>query len=217
MGGDDVIRDVLAFALVAGVLTITPGLDTALVIRSSLAGGRRSGRLAATGVCTGVLAWGILSAVGVSALVTASRTAFDVVRIAGAAYLLALGARSFLRPRAAGAADGDASEGDDRADVRRPRSAFRSGLLSNLLNPKVGAFYVSVLPGFIPPRAPVLATSMLLAGIHATEGIVWLTIVATLVTRIGPVMRTPRVRRALERVTGGVLVALGIRLALERR
>lgn len=198
----------LTFAAFAALLTITPGVDTALVIRMSIAGGARRGRLAALGVCSGVVVWGFASAAGITALLSASERAYDTLRIAGALYLIWLGVRALFARRE--------DEGESGGDVS-PAAAFRTGLLSNLLNPKVGAFYLSVLPQFIPKGMPVLATSLLLAAVHAVEGILWLFLVASLTARLGGVLRRPSIKRRLEQVTGAVLVAFGIRLALERR
>jgi threonine/homoserine/homoserine lactone efflux protein len=199
----------LAFAAFAALVTITPGLDTALVIRMSLGGGARAGRMTALGVCAGCLVWGAASAIGVTAVLSASSRAYDVLRVAGAIYLVWLGFRALLTR-----AEADHDEGDVR--TTSAAGALRAGLLTNLLNPKVGAFYVSALPQFIPEDAPVLATSMLLAAVHALEGIVWLFLVEALVGRLGAQLRRPVVKRRLEQVTGVVLVALGVRLAVER-
>jgi threonine/homoserine/homoserine lactone efflux protein len=204
-----ILGAVVAFSAFAALLTITPGLDTALVIRTSLRGTARAGRMTALGVCLGVLVWGAAGALGLTAVLTASKRAYDVVRIAGAAYLIWLGARA-LFARAAADDSGESAPSS-------PAGAFRAGLLSNLLNPKVGAFYVSVLPQFIPEGAPVFATSMLLATAHALQGILWLFLVASLVGRLGARLQRPNVKRRLEQLTGIVLIALGARLALDRR
>jgi threonine/homoserine/homoserine lactone efflux protein len=166
--------------------------------------------MTALGVCTGVLIWGAAGAVGLTAILTASEQAYDFVRIAGAAYLIWLGVKALLARATV----------EDAAVGRHPRTlgrAFRAGLFSNLLNPKIGAFYVSVLPQFIPEEASVLATSMLLAAVHALEGILWLFLVASLVGRLGTRLQRPRVKQRLEQLTGLVLVGLGLRLALDRR
>lgn len=201
---------VLGFTAFAALLTITPGIDTALVIRFSIAGGSRRGRLAAAGVCTGVLVWGAASAAGITALVTASERAYDALRIAGAVYLVFLGVRALM-------GRGDAAEREPAKTPLSGATAFRMGLTTNLLNPKVGAFYLSVLPQFVPNGAPVLATSLLLATIHALEGIVWLSLVATATARLGERLKRPSIARRLEQLTGIVLIGLGARLALERR
>ncbi|HEY7874880.1 MAG TPA: LysE family translocator [Actinomycetota bacterium] len=200
----------IAFGAFAALLTITPGLDTALVVRMSLGNGARMGRLTALGICAGCLVWGVAGAVGVTAVLTASGRAYDVLRYAGAAYLVWLGARTlFVRS--------DPVDDGAPPSTRSPWDAFRTGLLTNLLNPKVGAFYVSALPQFIPDDAPVLPTSVLLAAIHALEGVVWLFFVAALVARLGAQLRRPVVRRRLEQATGVVLIALGLRLAIVKR
>ena len=201
------IRAIIAFSAFAALLTITPGVDTALVIRMSLSGGRRRGWLAAAGVCTGVLCWGFASAAGITALLSASQRAYDLLRLAGAAYLVWLGVRALV----------SRSDAEPSGIVQSGASVFRTGLLSNLLNPKVGVFYLSVLPQFIPKGAPVLATSMLLAFVHALQGILWLGLVALLVDRLGALLGRPLIKRRLEQVTGAVLVAFGLRLALDRR
>jgi threonine/homoserine/homoserine lactone efflux protein len=208
---------VLAFSLVAALLTITPGIDTALVIRSTLGAGRATGLRTAAGICSGVVTWGFLSAVGVSAVLTASRVAYDVLRLVGAAYLVYLGVRTLLATRRGG---GDVADAEAAASAARlggrGRAAYRTGLMTNLLNPKVGVFYVTLLPQFIPAGAPVLGTSLLLAGIHATQGILWLSLVVVVVHRAGAAMRRAAVRRWLERLTGVVLIGFGARVALER-
>ena len=203
---------ILAFAAVAALLTITPGADMALVTRSALTGGG-SGALATTlGILTGTMAWALASALGVAALLAASATAFTVLKLAGGAYLVFLGIQAIWRTRHGAASSDMGAAGEPIAD-----SAFRQGLVTNLLNPKIAVFYTTLLPQFIVPGDPVLLKSVLLAGIHNLMGLVWLTGYATLVTRAGDVLRRPRVKRALDRVTGGVLIALGVRLTIEKR
>jgi len=166
-----------SFALVAGLLTLTPGLDTALVLRSAISSGSRRAWGAIVGIGTGVLVWGALGAVGVSALLAASRLAYDVLRFAGAAYLVWIGVRlvwSAVR-RTVGPEDGRPGVPDGAA-ARPPgaRRAFlagwRQGFTTNLLNPKVGAFYVAILPQLVPDDAPHLAWGLALAGLHVAMG-----------------------------------------------
>src|SRR5579859_2037438 len=154
----------LGFTAAAGLLTITPGLDTALVLRTAAVDGGRRAILAGIGVCLGCLVWGLAVSVGLGGLLAVSRLAYDVLRIAGAAYLIFLGIRLLSRP--APSLDLD-SAGTAQANW------FARGLLTNLLNPKVGVFYVTFLPQFVPSGASVTSLSMLLAGIHAAEGFVW--------------------------------------------
>jgi RhtB (resistance to homoserine/threonine) family protein len=204
---------VLAFALVAAVVTVTPGADTMLVVRNALRGGRRDGVLTALGIGSGLYVHALLSAIGVSVLLAQSAEAFLALRVAGAAYLAWLGLQS-LRAGIRGAPPGDVP-GAARAAVPAAR-CFREGILTNLLNPKVIVFYLALLPQFLSPGDPVLAKSLLLAAIHCVEGLAWLSIVAWAVDRSRRFFRRPALRRILDSVCGTVLVALGAKLALER-
>jgi threonine/homoserine/homoserine lactone efflux protein len=190
----------MTFLLVALVVIVTPGQDTALTIRNTLLGGRRHGVLTAAGVATGQLVWVVATSVGLAALLIASEPAFVALRIVGAAYLVWLGARSLWsawRGRAHGAAAGSR------------RAPFRQGVLSNLGNPKMAVFFTSLLPQFAHSFGALLVHGLVFCGLT----LAWLSIVA----RVGSVLRRPRVRRIVDAVTGAVLVALGLRLAGERR
>ena len=198
---------ILAFTAVAALLTITPGVDMALVTRTALERGPRAARFTAAGICSGLLVWAVLSAVGVAALLATSAEVYTVLRLAGAAYLIYLGVQGLLR-----------AAGPDRIEAPRTQgSPFRQGLTTNLLNPKIAVFYTTFLPQFIGPHDPVFATSLLLASIHAALSLVWLSGYGSFVARAGDLLRRGRARRALDAVSGFVLVGLGVRLALERR
>ncbi len=207
------IHALIAFTLAAGLLTITPGLDTALVLRTAAVEGPRRAMLAGAGICLGCLTWGLASAIGLGALLSVSRFAYSALRLAGAGYLIALGVRMLLRaPCQIGLGADPAPPPADRAG-----RWFSRGLLTNLLNPKVGIFYVTFLPQFVPAGASVTWFSMLLAGIHATEGILWFTLL-TLATRpLAGWLDRPRVGRTIDQVTGTMLVGFGVGLLLERR
>jgi threonine/homoserine/homoserine lactone efflux protein len=200
--------NVLAWSALAAVLTVTPGVDMALVARSAIAQGRTSALWATWGIVTGLLVWAAASAIGIAAILAASATAYDALRLAGAAYLVWLGVRTFLRGGRTAAAPGPPAGG---------RSSYLTGLASNLANPKIVVFYSTVLPGFIPHGAPVLGWSLAFAGIHAAMGLVWLSGYAWALDRARGLLDRPRVRAVLDRVTGTVLVGLGLRLALDRR
>ena len=207
----------VAFGLVAALMTITPGLDTLLVLRASATGGRAAGVAAAIGISTGVIIWAAASAIGLTALLAASKLAYDVLCIAGAAYLCWLGARALwsVRRHATPVEDGaptDVVVGEQWTIGR----ALRVGLTTNLLNPKVGAFYLSVLPQFLPTTVNPLGGSLALASVHVAEGLLWLSLLAFLVTRARGWLTRAAVRRRFEQATGVVLVALGLRLALDR-
>jgi len=198
-----------AFALAAALLTVTPGLDTALILRTSLTEGRTSAALAGVGICAGLFAWGVAVAIGLGALMAASALAYDVLRWCGAAYLIWLGVSLIARPRAAFAMEA----GPVRAHGAR---WLRVGLLSNLLNPKVGVFYVSFLPQFTPEGAG-LAWTMLLAAIHVAETIAWFALLIFATQPLRALFQKPDVVRWLDRLTGGAFVAFGAGLALARR
>ncbi len=201
---------ILAFIGIAALLTILPGADMALVAKVTLLDGRRAAFFTSLGICAGLPVHATASALGLSLILATSAEAFTVVKFAGAAYLAYLGVRTIrdsLRPAS------DPVGGAARA--RTSRAAFAQGWLSNVLNPKVALFYLTFLPQFISPGDNVLAKSLLLAGIHAALGLVWLPLYAYAIDRIGAVVRGAR--RWLERVSGAALIGLGVRLALERR
>lgn len=206
-----VIQALLAFSVAAALLTITPGLDTALVLRTAAVEGARRAALAGVGIVTGCLAWGAAVALGLGVLLEASTLAFNVLKWAGAAYLVWLGIGLILKPRERfdlSAPDGP--KGDDFAWMRR-------GFLTNLLNPKVGVFYVSFLPQFLPQGAPAAPFIFLLAAMHAAMGLAWFAALIAATRPIAGVLQRATVVRWLDRLTGGVFLAFGLRLALERR
>ncbi|TDD38976.1 LysE family translocator [Nonomuraea terrae] len=203
----DVAGSMWSFAAVVALLTVTPGLDTALVLRTSLLAGRRPAWGVTLGIQLGTLTWGLLTAAGLSALLAASATAYDVLRWAGAAYLVWMGLRMLaVRPR----------PGHDEPEHEELRfgAGLRRGLLTNLLNPKVGAFYVAMLPQFIPEGAPHALMGLALAGVHAAEGVLWSALLILFASWMSGFLRSPRVRRFLDRLTGVVIVGFGVRLAV---
>ncbi len=205
-----------AFAIAAGVLTITPGQDTMLVVRNVLRGGRGDGVVTTVGICTGLFMHATLSALGVSVLLTRSAAAFETVKIAGALYLGWLGLRS-LWAAMRGREQADAPDVASVAGAVSRRRSFLEGLLSNLLNPKTALFYLAFLPQFIRPGDAVLGRSLLLASIHWAEGIVWLVLVAVAVDRTRQLFLTATVRRWLDGLCGLVFLGFGARLALQPR
>ena len=204
---------VLTFAVVAGALTVTPGLDTALVLRAALTRSRREALATAAGIVAGLFAWGAAAAVGVSALLTASELAFDVLRLAGAAYLLGYGIRLLIaavRHRAAGMEPA----GEVSGTAWR---AARAGLVTNLLNPKVGVFYVALLPQFVPAGSDPLLVGLLLAAVHGALSMGWFLLLTQLARVLGRWLRRPGTVRAVDGVTGVALVGFGLRLAVTAR
>jgi len=208
----------VAFVGVAALLTVLPGADMALVTRNVLALGRRRTMLTILGIGAGCLIHATASALGISAILATSATAYNVVKTAGAAYLVWLGVQSIRgssEPRQLGSSA--ARQLGSLAATSGRAAAFTQGFLTNVLNPKVAIFYLTFLPQFIAPGQPVLTRSLMLASIHIVMGLIWLTAYAWFIDRLGAVLTRPAVKAWLERVTGGLLVALGARLAWERR
>ena len=205
-----------AFVLVATLLAVTPGADTLLVVRNVLGRGRAAGLATIAGIAGGCLVHATLSAVGVALLLVRSAEAFAALKWCGAVYLVVLGVQSLGRwwRDDTEAAPGTVSE--PPRDARRVRSLLE-GLLTNVLNPKVGIFYLAFLPQFIGPGDPPLARSLLLAGLHIGIGVAWLSTLAFAVGRIRPLVESRRWRARLEGTSGAVLIGLGVRLAAERR
>ena len=201
---------IVAFIGIAALLTILPGADMALVAKVTLLDGRRAAFFTSVGITAGLPVHATASALGLSLILATSAEAFTAVKFAGAAYLAYLGIRT-IRDSMRAVADPTVAA----ARTRGALPAFAQGWLSNVLNPKVALFYLTFLPQFISPGDNVLAKSLLLAGIHAVLGLVWLPLYAYAIDRLVAVMRSAR--RWLERLSGAALIGLGLRLALERR
>ena len=199
----------IAFVLAAGLLTVTPGIDTALVLRTAGVEGARKAALAGLGIALGCLAWGVFVALGLGLLLQASELAYTILRWAGAAYLVWLGIK-LIRSRREGLIEAEAEKTGGGG------AWFWRGLLTNLLNPKVGIFYVSFLPQFIPAGADVQSTTILLAAIHAGLGLAWFGALILATRPIAAALRRPGTVRLLDRLTGGLFLMFGARLALVR-
>lgn len=198
-----------AFVILSALLIVTPGPDTALIVRNALAGGPRASTFSAVGVAIGILAWALAATFGVGILLERSSLAFTVLKLAGAIYLCYLGLRSLVgRVPSSQQSIPIASLSD--------RSAVRQGLLSNLLNPKTGAFFVSVMPQFLMPGDPPLRLAIMVGAFEAIL-LIWLVAYGHVVSRLGRTGTGLRVRRAMTRLSGAILIGLGARLALERR
>jgi threonine/homoserine/homoserine lactone efflux protein len=203
-----------AFLVLAVVVIVTPGQDTALTIRNALAGGRKGGVFTALGVASGQAVWTVAASAGIAALLVASEPAFVALKLAGAAYLVALGLQALLaavrrRPAAAVARPG--------LPALRTRIAYRQGLISNLGNPKMAIFFTSLLPQFAASGSPPFLAPLALGLVFCGLTLAWLSAYAVAVAKAGDVLRRSRVRRTLDGVTGAVLVAFGIRLAAAER
>jgi threonine/homoserine/homoserine lactone efflux protein len=206
----------LSFTLTVGLLTITPGLDTALVLRTAAVEGGKRAMLAGIGIGLGCLFWGAAASFGLNALLEVSGFAYNVLRIGGAIYLGYLGIKLFIRAYTCISLD-RAAEPVFRPDKGEQSSLWlKRGLLTNLLNPKVGVFYLSFLPQFIPPGVQVWSFSMLLALIHATEGVLWFLLLTSATGLLSRWLRKRRVVMALDSTMGAIFLGFGLKLALEK-
>lgn len=207
---------VWSFVLIVGLLTVTPGLDTALVVRTAAVGAARQAWGVVAGIQSGTLAWGAFASAGVAALLAASTAAFTILRWAGAAYLIGMGVRLLWAARRHGSPHGQEDEPLPGSWTGGFWAGWRRGVLSNLLNPKMAAFYAALLPQVIPAGASPLLFGVLLACVHVSLGIVWSTILVLAARRLRLVIRRPAARRVLDRVTGAVITGFGVRLLVSR-
>jgi RhtB (resistance to homoserine/threonine) family protein len=205
----------VAFVGIAALVIVAPGPDTVLVTKNALMHGRRAALATSLGVNTGLLIWTVAAALGVAAVVRESAVAFTVLKLIGAVYLVWLGLQALRAARRHAAPEAL------HAARQSPRVGallgYRQGLLSNLANPKIAVFFTGLLPQFVSPGKPILEPFLLLGGLFVLMTVVWLSGYALVAARASAVLGRPRVRAALDRVTGVVLVGLGVRLALERR
>lgn len=208
-----VTQALLGFAAVAAVLTLVPGLDTTLVLRSALVSGRRVAVSTALGVAAGLLAWGAAAAVGAAALLAASRTAYLVVTLAGAAYMAYLGVMLIVRSFR-GAGHGAETPAAQPVSARR---AFATGAWTNVLNPKIGVFYIATIPQFIPPGAPALGMGVLLAVVHVLLTLVWFALIILGAAAARRWLANARALRIVDRVAGTIMIGFGAKLVFAQR
>jgi threonine/homoserine/homoserine lactone efflux protein len=210
------VSDLLAFIGVALVVIVTPGPDTAVTVRSTLLGGRRAGVFTALGVVSGQACWTLAASAGLTALLVASEPAFVAVKALGAAYLVYLGVQA-LRIAAGRRTLDDAGASRQNRRVVSATTAYRHGLLSDLGNPKMAAFFTSLLPQFVPAHHPTFSTMLVLGLVFGALTLAWLVAYTAVVGKAREVLTRSRVRRVIEGVTGCVLIALGLRVVTEHR
>ncbi|WP_426201208.1 LysE family translocator [Pseudomonas sp. TWP3-1] len=201
--------NLLAFTLAATVLTLTPGLDTALILRTATVEGRQQAFRAALGINAGCLLWGAAVAFGLGALIAVSELAYNVLKYCGAAYLAWLGLNMLLRPRR--------SLGAVEANGKSGSNWFLKGMLGNVLNPKIGIFYVSFLPQFIPQGAPLVTWTFGLVSIHVVLGLIWSSVLIGATQPLSGFLRREKVIRWMDRTTGLIFVLFAARLAFSKR
>lgn len=199
--------NVLTLAGVFILGAMSPGPDFLIVLRSAMTGGRKAGMAAALGIATGLLGWAAVTSVGIASLLAASAVAFTIVKLAGAAYLVFLGIQALRAARRGYPTEFEAGK------ETTTRGAFAAGLLTNLFNPKVAVFFLALWPQFLPDHASALQVAAL-AGVAAGGPLIWFLVLANIVTALRRFLVAAKVRRALDAVMGGVLVALGVRIAV---
>lgn len=205
-------QSLISFLLAAMVLTVTPGLDSTLVLRTAAIEGPARAARTGFGIIMGCLVWGAAVAIGLGALLAASEIAFSVLKWTGVAYLVWLGAQFILHPRHRLPAV------EAEATAPAPRTNwFWKGMLQNLLNPKIGVFYVSFLPQFVPAGVAAGPYTFLLAAIHGGVTVIWFAVLIGATQPLVRILRRPRVLKAMDRVTGGVFLLFGAKLALSHR
>jgi threonine/homoserine/homoserine lactone efflux protein len=205
------MSSLVAFVGAAFVIAMVPGPSTAVILRRSVMHGRTNGMATVLGNECGVLLWGLAAAFGLSALLLASRLAYDAMRITGAVVLVYMGARALWKARHKTEADEEAAPAVAVSHGR----AFRQGLITNFANPKAGVFAVSFLPQFVPHGAPVLATLVLFSVIWAVIDTIWYLPMVWLAGRARALLQRASIRRRMEQISGLVLLGLGVRLAAE--
>lgn len=207
---------IATFTVVAILLSAVPGPDTLLVLRAGLRGGRRYGTAAGLGCAAGSLVWGSAAAVGIATLLERSAAAYEVVKLAGAAYLIVLGARALWSARRLGGISLDADPLATAPSARTARDAFLYGLAGDLLNPKMGLFYVAVIPQVVPHAIPIMSGTLMFAGVDATVAALYMAALATATGWALRWLRRARVRQAMEGTTGLCMVGLGASIVLDR-
>lgn len=202
-----------AFLIAITLLTITPGMDTVLVIRNTTRGGFKDGMVTNLGICSGLFLHATFTAVGISVILLHSAMAFTTLKVVGACYLVYLGIVS-LRSAAKPVQRGFVTQ--TVTDTFRPLRALREGFLSNALNPKTIVFYMAFLPQFIDPARPALPQAITLAAIHFVIAIVWLAFLASMVEKSKAILSKSSVKRVLDSVVGSLMIFFGAMLVWER-
>ena len=206
------LQNLISFTILAGLLTMLPGLDTAQVLRSVTIGGKSSAYATVAGILTGVWLWGAAAALGISALLVASHIAYTAVKWAGAAYLIYLGIKMLWESRKITHETVQAKIADKTSN----RKAFNRALLINLTNPKTGVFYIAILPQFLPEEFPALVGGLLLATIHNALTLIWFTMMIYGASFAKETLQNPKVQKIIERASGIALIGFGIRVAFEK-
>ena len=206
------LQNLISFTLLAGLLTMLPGLDTAQVLRSVTIGGVKNAYATVAGIVTGVWIWGLAAALGISAILVASQLAYTIVKWAGAIYLIYLGIKMLWESRHI-SAESIQTKVDGKISNRK---AFTRALAINLTNPKTGVFYIAILPQFLPTEFPAVIGGLLLSTIHNLLALLWFTMMIYGANFAKETLRNPKVQKIIERASGIALIGFGVRVAFEK-
>lgn len=209
------IQTLLTFLVPMTLLTLTPGVDTLLVVRNTSRGGWHDGAASSLGICCGLFVHALVSAVGISVILVKSALLFSVLKFAGAGYLIWLGGSS-LRRLAQQKTSDDFSVQRPAGTAFRFRRSLLEGFWSNVLNPKTVVFYMAFLPQFIDPGRPAVPQILLLTGLHFIIAMLYQCLLASVVDRATGWLQNIWVRRTMDGVTGSVLLLFGVKLALDQ-
>lgn len=203
----------LVYVGVVLAVALLPGPDTAVVTKNALIHGRDAALGSAVGVNLGLLVWTLATALGVAALIRSSASVYDALRLAGAVYLIWIGARALWDSRRA-------STVEEASPLQARRlggsGGLRQGMISNLANPKVGIFFTSLLPQFVAPHSSALLQMLLLGSVFVVINLVWMSTYALAAARLSHILRRSKVKATIDRCTGVILIAVGLKLATER-
>ena len=198
----------IPFTIAIIILTITPGLDTTLIIRTASLETRQSAFQTALGISFGCMVWGIIVACGLGALLATSELAFNCLKWIGAAYLAWLGLQLLIKPR---------SHLENQIEIKKTTNYFLKGFFCNILNPKVGLFYVTFLPQFIPSDVTPFFWIMGLVAIHVVLGLLWSSILIFMMQTISRFLKQPKIVRRLDQITGTIFLLFAIKLVMSKR
>jgi len=206
------LQNLISFALLAGLLTMLPGIDTAQVLRAVATGGKKSAYATLFGIITAVWVWGVCAAMGISALLLASKIAYSIVKWIGALYLIYLGIKMILDSRHI-THDTIQAKVEDKKTFRKQ---FTRAFVITLTNPKNGAFYVAILPTFLPHKMPAALGGFLLSSIHNLLTFTWFSMMIFGASFAKDSLRNPKIQKRVERISGIALIGFGLKVAAEK-
>ena len=207
-------EQLLIYSFIVLLLTLTPGADTMLVLRNVFSSGKRIGIVTTLGICTGLLIYAVLSSFGISLIFTKSLLLYNLLKVAGAIYLMYLGFQSVAPILKDKITQNKLSISKENLNIKQ---AFFQGFISNILNPKITVFYLTFLPQFISPQENIILKSFFLTGIHIIMTITWLSFLSIFIGSIRKLYTSPKLKYSLEAISGMVMIIFAVLLLLEKK